>query len=350
MRNKNSNVTIKEVAKAAGVSIATVSRVTHGNYYVNPEICDRVRKVIDSLGYLPDSGAASLKTKFRYMIGYLVSDISNYQFTAISRAIENTIEGMGYSLIVCSNDSQKQRELDYLKLLLSHRIDGVIINTAGENDKYIAEISEYLPVVLLYRNITSKDFMGDFIGSDNNSGGVMLAEALVTKGHRSIGVISGNPKINTFAERIQGFNGRLAMDSIKISQKHTIHGDYTEEGGYLMTEKLLNDVPGISALSILNNAMALGAYKYFMTKNINVPGDISVVSFGDIQNEKLFYVKPTYVSQHLETVGHRAAELLLSRIKSPAIAPREEIIPVSLIPGASDTVHRNSAKLTCALC
>ena len=344
MGNKNSKVTIKEVAQAACVSIATVSRVMHGNYYVNPEICDRVRKVIDSLGYLPDSGAASLKTKFRYMIGYLVSDISNYQFTAISRAIENTIEGVGYSLIVCSNDSQKQRELDYLKLLLSHRVDGLIINTVGENDKYIAEISEYLPVVLLYRKISSKRFKGDFIGSDNNSGGVMLAETLIAKGHRSIGVINGNPKINTFAERFQGFTGRLVRDNIRFPQKHTMHGDYTKEGGYLMTEKLLGEAPGISALCILNNAMALGAYEYFMMKKINVPGDISVVSFGDIQNEKLFYVKPTYVSQHLETVGRRAAELLLSRIGTPALAPREEIVPVSLVPGASDTVRRDSAK------
>ena len=329
-------VTIKEVALAAGVSIATVSRVMHGNYYVNPEICDRVRKVVDSLGYLPDSGAAGLKSKFRHMIGYLVSDISNYQFTAISRAIENTIESMGYSLIVCSNDSQKQRELDYLKVLLSHRIDGLIINTAGEDDEYIAKISEYLPVVLLYRNISSRHFLGDFIGSDNDAGGVMLAETLIAKGHRAIGVISGNPKINTFGERIQGFTGCLARSGIRIPQKHLIYGDYTEEGGYLMTEKLLGLGSGISALCILNNAMALGVYEYCMTNNVNVPGNISIVSFGNIQNEKLFYVKPTYISQHPETIGRRAAELLLSRIKSPSIAPREEIISVSLISGASD--------------
>jgi LacI family transcriptional regulator len=118
-----------------------------------------------------------------------------------------------------------------------------------------------------------------------------------------------------------------------------MYGDYTEEGGYLMTEQLLSQVSGITALCVLNNAMALGAYEYFMMKNINVPHDISMVSFGNIRNEKLFYVKPTYVSQHLETIGCRAAELLLSRIKSPALAPREEIIPVSLILGASDMPH-----------
>ena len=336
MGYKNRKVTIKDVAHAAGVSIATVSRVMHENYYVSPEICGRVREVINTLGYLPDSGAAGLKSKSRYIIGYLVSDISNYQFTAISRAIENTIESEGYSLIVCSNDSQKQRELNYLKALLSHRIDGMIINTAGKNDEYIAEISEYLPIVLLYRKNNSKRFNGDFIGSDNYAGGVMLAETLISKGHRSIGVISGDPNINTFAERIQGFSECMMRENIKIPKSCIIYGDYTEEGGYSMTKKLLKQTRGLTAVCLLNNAMAMGAYEFFRTNNINVPHDISVVSFGNIRNEKLFYVKPTYISQHLETIGCRAAELLLSRIKTPALSPRKEIIPVSLISGTSD--------------
>ena len=348
MGYRNRKVTIKEVAQAACVSIATVSRVMHGNYFVNPEICDRVRKVINTLGYLPDSGAAGLKSKYRYMIGYLVSDISNNHFTTISREIEDTIEGEGYSLIVCSNDSQKQRELDYLKVLLSHRVDGLIINTSGKNDEYIAEISEYLPVVLVFRKINSGRFRGDFIGSDNRAGGAMLAEALIAGGHRSIGVISGDPSITTFAERLQGFIEFLSQANVKIPRKHIRYGDYTEEGGYAMAEKLLSNGAGITALYVLNNAMVVGAYEYLRAKGITVPDDISVVSFGNIGNEKLFYVKPTYISQHLEAIGSRSAELLLSRIKSPALAPREEIIPVSLIPGASNSfVHpRTHAILT----
>jgi len=336
MGYKNRRVTIKDVAKAACVSIATVSRVMHENYYVNPEIRDRVSKVINTLGFLPDSRAAGLKSKFRYLIGYLVSDISNHQFTAISRAIEDTIEGEGYSLIVCSNDSQKQQELNYLKALLSHRIDGLIINTSNKNDEFIASISEHMPVVLIYRRLNAGNFMGDFIGSDNHAGGVMLAETLIAKGHRSIGVISGDPEINTFAERIRGFTGCLSGSGVKIPRKNILYGDYTEEGGYAMTEKLLKQSPGITALCVLNNAMAVGAYEYFRTKYIAVPGAISVVSFGNIRNEKLFYVKPTYISQHLEAIGNRAAELLLSRIKTPALEPREEITSVSLVSGASE--------------
>ncbi|MCL2380620.1 MAG: LacI family transcriptional regulator [Treponema sp.] len=309
----------------------------HGNYYVSPQICDRVRKVVNDLGYLPDSGAAALKSKTRYMIGYLVSDISNHQFTIISRTIENAIEGEGYSLVVCSNNSQKQRELDCLKALLSQRIDGLIINTSGQNDEYITEISEYLPMVLLYRRINTERFKGDFVGSDNHAGGAMLAETLVAKGHHSIGVISGDTGINTFAERMQGFIQRLSQSNVKILKKHIKYGDYTEDGGYAMAEELLDGKHSITALCVLNNAMAAGAYEYIRAKNIGIPNDISVVSFGDIRNEKLFFVRPTFVSQYPHVVGNRAAELLLSRIKSPALAPREEIVPVCLIPGASES-------------
>jgi LacI family transcriptional regulator len=125
MVHKNGRVTIKDVAKTAGVSIAMVFRAMRGNYYVSPEICSRVRGIIEELGFLPDSRAVALKSKYRYMIGYLASDISNYQFTPISRTIEDTIEGDGYSLIVCSNDSQGPRELKSLKALLSHRMMGL---------------------------------------------------------------------------------------------------------------------------------------------------------------------------------------------------------------------------------
>lgn len=335
MGYKRHDITIREVAQAAGVSIATVSRVMHGNYFVNPEICERVRKAIKSLGYVPDSGAAGLKSKSRYIIGYLVSDISNYHFTAISRAVEDTIEINGYSLIACSNDSQKQRELNYLKVLLSHRVDGLIINTSGQNDRYIAEISGKLPVVLLYRRINSRRFTGDFVGSDNYSGGMMLAETLVTEGHRSIGLISGDPAINTFEERIRGFTDYLAREGIRMPKKNILYGDYTEEGGYSMAKKIIGRKSGISAICVMNNAMVLGAYEYFRAGGIAVPGDISVVSFGDVRNEKLLSVRPTFVSQYPKVIGNRAAELLLSRIKSPALASREEIIPVIRVSGIS---------------
>jgi LacI family transcriptional regulator len=269
------------------------------------------------------------------MIGYLVSDISNYQFTLVSRTIEDAIEGEGYSLIVCSNDSQGLRELNSFKALLSHRIDGLIINTTGKNNSYIAKISEFMPVVLLYRDIAGSRFMGDFVGSSNHEGGEVMAETLLAEGHRRIGLIGGDFAINTFQERSQGFLARLAQEGIVIPHEYIQSGDYTEAGGYTMMGALLRQNPRLSAVCILNNAMAVGAYGYLREHNIPVPQSISVVSFGDISNERLFYVKPTFISQNLPAVGSKAAELILSRIKNPGLAPRREIINIRLNPGDS---------------
>ncbi|GHU25524.1 LacI family transcriptional regulator [Betaproteobacteria bacterium] len=334
-KTKNPKVTIKEVARQAGVSIATVSRVMHGNYYVSPEICQRVQEIVEQLKYLPDSNAASLKSKYRRMIGYLVSDISNYQFTAINRAVEDVLESRGFSLIVCSNDSRGERERNYLNTLLSHRIDGLIINTSGKNDKLIAEISEGLPVVLLYRTISSFGFQGDFVGSSDYKGGKLMAKALLARGHRRVALISGDLSFNTFGDRYKGFIDGLAETGQSVPREWILTDEYTEAGGFTMMQKLLGDALEIDAVCVLNNAMAVGVYNCLRKNNIAVPEQIAVVSFGDIYNDQLFYVKPAFISQHPQSIGSAAADLLLSRIENSSLKPRKKIIPVKLALGES---------------
>lgn len=333
--NSGRRVTIREVAEAAGVSIATVSRVMHGTYYVNPELCDRVRRFIDELGYVPDSNARSMKFKYRFMIGYLVSDISNQHFTAVGRAIEDVVGPAGYSLIVCSNDSQQKKELENLRALLSHRIDGLIINTSGMNDRYIAEISKSMPVVLLHRRIGVNDFAGDFVGNDNYKGGARLAEELLSAGHRDIGFIGSDASISTFRERTAGFFDRLAWEGVAAHPDRTAVDNYTQAGGHGAMGRLLDRSPSITAVCVINNAMAIGALKLLGERGIRVPMEMSVVSYGDIENGDLFFVRPTYISQKPSVIGRTAADLILSRIREPGTSPREEIVSTLLEAGGS---------------
>lgn len=142
------NVTIKDVAKLAGVSIATVSRVINDNYYVSPEIKEKVLQAIEDLDYYPNYVARSLKSEKTNSIGFLVSDISNTYFTTMAKALEDVIHKKNYSLIVCSTEDKKEKELAYLKLLISKKVDGLILNTTGKNDELIAELSKQLPIVL----------------------------------------------------------------------------------------------------------------------------------------------------------------------------------------------------------
>ena len=343
MKKQIGRVTIHDVAAKAQVSIATVSRVMHGTYYVNPEICDRVRQAIDELAYVPDSNARSMKFKYRYMIGYLVSDISNRHFTAVSRAIEDVIGPAGYSLIVCSNDSKEDKERDNLRALLSHRIDGLIINTSGKNDNYIAEIASNMPVVLLHRRINAKVFHGDYVGSDDYAGGALLARKLIEHGHRNIGLIGSDLSISTFRDRTSGFQDKLSEYGMVLPNTHIVSGNYTQEEGYTAMRTLMEQAPDISALALINNAMAIGAYTYLAERRIRIPEQLSVISFGDIENSSLFFVKPAFISQQPVRIGKAAADLILTRIHEPGLQPRAHIIETILEPGSS--IHTAPTKL-----
>jgi LacI family transcriptional regulator len=335
MTNAFRKVTIFDVAHAAGVSISTVSRVINGNYKVNPELEQKVRSAIKELGYTPDSVARGMKSKYRYVIGYIVSDITNQHFTVISKEIERAIAPLGFNLLVCSTESDRNIEQQAIKMLLSNRIDGLIINTSGKNDDYIADISSHLPVVLLHRRIESEDFTGDYIGSDNYEGGALLARCLIDHKHRNIGLITSDNEISTFRERTTGFVDTLKSAGLDIPESHITVTAYTETGGANAIQSLLKQAPELSAVAVMNNATALGAMHYCKKEHIAIPDDISLVSFGDIENDDLLYVKPTHTTQDPVKIGKATGKLILRRIYNRSAQPEEVIFPSGFVKGDS---------------
>ncbi len=330
--------TIKDVAKRANVSVATVSRVINGNYYVRPELREKVMKVIKELDYYPNSVAQSLKKDATYTIGFLVSDISNNYFTSIAKLVEDEIKVDDYNLIVCSTENNKDRELAYLKLLLSKKIDGLILNTTGMNDDYISSISNYLPIVLINRRIDHIDFIGDFVDSDNVYGGYTLTKNLISLGHRKIGVINGSQIVSTGRERFEGFIKAMAEIGINEDRLNLYRydGNFDMESGYRGAAKLMESEERPTAIVIMNNEMALGALRYFRSHGINIPEDISVTSYGDIINSDLFYVQSTVVSQNTAIMGKKIADLIVERIsKKNKVSNREIIYVPQLINGTS---------------
>jgi len=330
-------VTIRDIAKHAGVSIATVSRVINDNYYVSPEIKERVLKTIDELHYYPNSVARSLKNDSTNTIGFLVSDISNTYFTTMAKAVEDVVHKEGYNLIVCSTEDKKERELEYLKLLISKKIDGLILNTTGKNDSFIASLSERMPVVLVNRRINKGNFKGDFIDSDNIQGAYMLVNHLLSLGHRKIGVINGMLSVSTGYERFKGFVKAMAEVGIVVDEKYPYRydGDFTLESGYQGAAKLMNVSDRPSAIVVMNNVMGLGALRYFKVNGMNVPNDISVAVYGNIDNIELMYVQPTFVTLNAWVIGNKAGEMILERIKNKGLGNREVIYVPQLIEGNS---------------
>ncbi|MCD8140300.1 MAG: LacI family transcriptional regulator, partial [Planctomycetaceae bacterium] len=199
------NVTIRDVAREAGVSVATVSRALNQNYPVSDKLRQRIDAAVAKLDFHPNAIARTLKTNNTGIIGFLVSDISQNFFTTILKGVENIIQTSNYNVISCSTDNQKSTELSYLNILLEKKVDGIILNGTGMNDEYIAKISKTVPIVCSHRSNSSPDFFGDFVGCDEFNSIQQLTSHLLALGHRKIGLLNGPLHVSTGHDRYQGF-------------------------------------------------------------------------------------------------------------------------------------------------
>lgn len=321
------NITIKDVALAANVSIATVSRVINQNSSVNSELKKRVIDVIEELNYYPNSVARSLKTENTSTVAFLVSNISDPFFITIGRGIEDKIKDYHYNLMVCSTDNSKDKEQSYLKILQEKKVDGIILNTTGKNNAFIAKLSQKIPIVLSNRRINDSIFLGDFVDNDNIGGAYQLTNHLLSLGHKKIGIINGPLYLSTGNERYKGFCNAMALAGHPIPENYPYYygGNFTFQDGYDGADMLMRQNPPPTAILMMNSELALGALKYFVTHQIKIPEDVSIASFGDIQNRELLYVQPTIASTNLYGIGNKMGELIIERIQSKNQMKNREI-------------------------
>ena len=329
-----SEVTIKDIAKYAGVSVATVSRVVNGFTGVSSATVDKVNKAIDELNYVPNATARSLKIDRTNLLAMLVSNISNSHFTSMAKTIESCCRQQHFNILLCNTEDDPAIELEYLKRLTELRVDGIILNTTGLNDAYICNLSHTIPMVLVDRSINDPNFAGDFVGSNGFDGMKLLTSHLVERGHRKIGIISSNPHVSTGQERYAGFVDAMKMAGISVDDHYPYKYAgklFNEEDGIAGAHFLMNlDTPP-TAIVVANNNMAIGVYKYLSSHNISVPDTVSVVSYGNISNSDLFPVIPTFTTLNPTFIGEKTATLLLSRIHDNSRSKREVIFEPLLL-------------------
>lgn len=322
------NVTIKAVARDAGVSIATVSRVLNKNYAVSPELQERVQRSIEKLQYYPNSVARSLKNDSTHSIGLIVSDISNDYFCALARSVEDIIMRQNYNLIVCSTDSQHEKELSYMHLLLGKKVDGLIINTSGNNDALISASSRDIPIVLCGRKVNDPSFRGDFVDSDNQTGSYMLTRHVIEKGHRRIAIINGQMTVSSARERLAGFAQAMQTIGVDVdeSYRYYIEGNFNQfNSGYDAARQLMQMDDPPTAIIAMNNLLCTGALRYCHDHGVLIPQDVSLCSYGRIQNSELLYVEPSYIVMDPFILGRRIGEQMLERLASKNELANQEI-------------------------
>ena len=333
-----SNITMKDIAQHAGVSVATVSRVINKDPSVKSQNVEKVMQAIKKYDFVPNSVARSLKCSRSKTIGFLVSDIANYHFVSMAKVIETAARKRGYDMLICSTDENKTQELGHLQRFLSNQVDGIILNTTNQNNEYIAQLSHQIPIVLIDRKISSPAFKGDFVGSDNYSSILQMTQYLLKIGHRRIGIINSELAVNTGEERMAGFVQAMELAGITIDKNYPYQHEsplFNFEGGYDGAQKLMALSPPPTALIVTNNMMALGALSYLKSQNIKIPEKISFFSYGNISNSELFFLDLSYAVLNPYSMGKRAAEFILSRIEHPEMSNREAIFESQLSIGNS---------------
>ncbi|MEA4912112.1 MAG: LacI family DNA-binding transcriptional regulator [Oscillospiraceae bacterium] len=336
-----SQLTIKDIAREAGVSVATVSRVINGTGNVNETIKKRVQQVIEENGFKPNFSAKTLKSKKTFAVGLIVSDISDRYYSLMTKAIADSIPSMDYSLIVCSTDGRKDRESWYYDFLSSKHVDGIILNTAGGLDRDICELSKSIPIVLVNRRVDFTADSGlqiDFVGSDDFGGAKAMTNHLLQNGHQKIGIIGGGFSVSSGRDRFRGFQSAMQAAGIEVDAAYPYRydGKYDIETGYYGLKYLMSKSQVPTAIVTMNDSITLGSLKYCREQKIDIPGDLSVVAYGDTDNAELFVVTPTCISLNPDVIGKRAAQCLFERINT-TIQNTREIIFTSLLQYGNST-------------
>jgi LacI family transcriptional regulator len=315
------SVTVLDVARAAGVSASTVSRVLNGTAPVHAAKRRRVLQAVRRLGYEPNGLARSLKQRKSLTLGLVVPDITNPFFAEIAKGVETASHRLGYSLILCNSGNAVERERRYLEVLRERRVDGLVFVPAGRRgDALRAWTARGLPVVLMDRVVDG--VTGDVVVTDNAFGMKLLVRHLVRLGHRTIGLIGGPRGVSSADERWAGFLEGLRDAGLTPDPRLMMRGDFTFETGLRAAPLLSAAARGrLTAIVASSDVMALGAMRAVHQRGGRVPETVSIAGFDDIAAASLAQPPLTTVAQPVREIGERAVELLVGRVVGERTRP-----------------------------
>lgn len=310
-------VTIYEVARAAGVSTATVSRTLNASGLVAEGTRRRVQAAITALGYQPNRVARSLVLKTTHTIAVLLPDITNPFFPALVKGVQLAADEQGYAVLLCHTGGDPAKEESFLEVLRGQQVDGVLLVGLVSRPQSLKRLSRQgLPVVSLDRPV---DLPGSAAVRVDHRGSARLATAhLVELGHRRIAHIAGPMGLTVSQERLAGYRQALVDQGLASDPALVAGGDFSEEGGYQGISDLLARGVRFTAVFAANDLTAIGAITALRERGIGVPEDVSVVGFDDIHLAGYVSPKLTTIRQPAYEMGRCAAKLLIDACRSDA--------------------------------
>ena len=344
--------TMADVARRAGVSVATVSHVLNDTRRVRPDTRKAVLEAIDELGYTPNTLARSLVTSRTRSIGLAVSAISNPYFTEILQGVEAGALRHGYSLLIADPHDDPVHERTVVQLLHERRVDGMIVAPSPDPDQLLGYLTRHaVPTVFVDRLVggaseadaavrngegpQDEGFRFDQVGAENSGPVAGLVRHLAELGHRRIGLVAGMPGLSTTAERIAGYRNGLSEAGLPYDEALVAPGNSEAAAAEHATDALLSLSAPPTALITANNAMTIGALRALRERNLSVPDELALCCFDDFAWADLFAPRLTAISQPSREIGAEAVRLLLDRLDSPGLPPLTLRLPCTF-------VHRTS--------
>lgn len=323
-------VTMHDVARAAEVSLGTVSRVINRNATVRAPVRERVIAAMDALGYVPDAVAQSMRTQTTKAIGCIVSDISNPLFSRLVGAAEATLKAADYTMALTASHDSVDREIELLSVFRRRRLDGIMTTVSRESEARVHRLLQELPmpVVLVERSLP---LAVDSVVTDHYGGAYQATSYLLTLGHRRIGLITVTQEALPGRDRMRGFRQAHADFGVDFDPGLTAFHGLSAEYGYSTAYEFLSATDPPTAIIAGANQM-VGVLKATRALCIEVPRKLSLISIGDTDLAELFSPPLTAVRWENERVGRVAAELLISRIgENTQRAPLHVVLPAELV-------------------
>lgn len=321
--------TIKDVAARAGISYTTVSHVVNGTRPVSEQVRRKVEAAIAELGYVPSGVARSLRARATGTLGLLVPNASNPYFAELARGIEDHAERNGYSVILCNSDDDIDKQLRYLRVLLERRIDGLIVATVASDAAFAQALANLqVPLVLVDRSL--EGVSADQLRVDHEQGAYLATRHLLELGHRRIVCIGGPASTQVAQLRASGY--QRALDEAGVAAQAVVDCPFTSPAGHAAAQVLLAAEPRPTAIFAGNDMIALGVLRAAAEHQLQVPQQLSVVGFDDIEVSRYLHPALTTVGQCIGALGEQVAARLLERIRTPDLAVTQRLIePILLL-------------------
>ncbi|MDR2374106.1 MAG: LacI family transcriptional regulator [Bifidobacteriaceae bacterium] len=325
--------TIVDVAAAARVSTATVTRYLHTPQIVRQQTGERIRQAIDELGYRPNLVARGLRQRSSRLIGLVIQDVENMHFTAICRGAEDVMRDAGYCAVLCDTDDDVTREGEYLQMLAAQTAAGVILNPASAQGTDITPVSlSGIPVVSIEMDLDAAD---DSVHCDNVEGARLATAHLAEMGGARIACVTGESDVPSAQERMIGYCQALGELGRRVDPSLIAHTNYREDEAEAAVSRMLSRPNPPDAIFLAGNRLATGAMRALNKAHVKAPDDVLLAAFDEVPWSDLLATPVTTIGQPAYEIGQMAAKLLLERINGFNGPARRIVLPPNLTPRAS---------------